>query len=130
MLSNFISHIYRYKKYYLVLVVFIIFWKTLDFPLFKDPTSTVVFTEQGELLSARIADDGQWRFPECDSVPDKFKIAISYFEDEYFNYHLGVNPVSFFRAIKQNIVAGKIVSGASTLTMQTIRLSRKGQSRK
>ncbi len=101
----------------------------MDFPLFRDPTSTIVVTEKGDLLSARIADDGQWRFPELDSVPKKFQIAIKYFEDEYFDYHLGVNPISFVRAIKQNINEGRIVSGASTLTMQTIRLSRKGQSR-
>ena len=111
------------------MLIFIIFWNSLEFPLFRDPTSTVVITEKGELLSARIADDGQWRFPESDSVPKKFQIAIKYFEDEYFDYHLGVNPISFVRAIKQNISEGRIVSGASTLTMQTIRLSRKGQSR-
>ena len=106
-----------------------ILWNSLDFPLFKDPTSTVVITGKGELLAARIADDGQWRFPESDSIPAKFKVAITHFEDEYFYYHLGVNPISFLRAIKQNIIAGEIVSGASTLTMQTIRLSRKGQYR-
>lgn len=111
------------------MLIFIIFWNSLEFPLFRDPTSTVVIAEKGELLSARIADDGQWRFPESDSVPKKFQIAIKYFEDEYFDYHLGVNPISFVRAIKQNINEGRIVSGASTLTMQTIRLSRKGQSR-
>lgn len=110
-------------------MILIIFWNSLDFPLFRDPTSTIVVTEKGDLLSARIADDGQWRFPESDSVPKKFQIAIKYFEDEYFDYHLGVNPISFVRAIKQNINEGRIVSGASTLTMQTIRLSRKGQSR-
>ena len=89
----------------------------------------MIITEKGELLSARIADDGQWRFPESDSIPEKFEIAIKYFEDEYFNNHLGVNPISFIRALKQNISMREIVSGASTLTMQTIRLSRKGKSR-
>ena len=129
MLSKSISHLFSYKWHYLFVLLFIIFWNSLEFPLFKDPTSTVVVTEKGELLAARIADDGQWRFPQSDSIPEKFKVAISYFEDEYFNYHLGVNPISFFRAIKQNIEAGEIVSGASTLTMQTIRLSRKGKYR-
>ena len=129
MLSKSISHLFRYKWNYLFVLLFIIFWNSLEFPLFKDPTSTVVVTEKGELLAARIANDGQWRFPQSDSIPEKFKVAISYFEDEYFNYHLGVNPISFFRAIKQNIQAGEIVSGASTLTMQTIRLSRKGKYR-
>jgi len=84
---------------------------------------------QGRLLAAKIADDGQWRFPKSDSVPDKFSKAITYFEDEYFYIHPGFNPFSIARAFKQNISAGKIVSGASTITMQTIRLSRKGKPR-
>ena len=46
-----------------------------------------------------------------------FKNFIKYFEDEYFDYHFGVNPISFVRAIKQNIKHGRIVSGASTLTI-------------
>jgi len=128
-LNRFLKHILNYKWRYLFIFLFILFWNSLESPLFKDPTSTVVITGKGELLAARIADDGQWHFPQSDSIPEKFKVAITYFEDEYFDYHLGVNPISFLRAIKQNIIAGEIVSGASTLTMQTIRLSRKGQCR-
>ena len=78
----------------------------------------------GELLGARIAADGQWRFPPCDTVPEKFRRCITAFEDRYFDYHFGVNPLAIARAIKQNISARSIVSGGSTLTMQTIRLSR------
>ena len=111
------------------MLILIIFWNSLDFPLFKDSTSTVVITEKGELLSARIADDGQWRFPKSENVPDKFKTAICYFEDEYFYYHPGVNPVSLIRAFYQNIKANKVISGGSTISMQTIRLSRNGKSR-
>lgn len=41
--------------------------------LFKGTSySTVVTSREGELLGARIADDGQWRFPPADTVPDKF----------------------------------------------------------
>lgn len=75
------------------------------------------------MLSAQIADDGQWRFPEVDSVPEHFAAAICYFEDEYFFYHPGINPVSMFRALRQNVSAGHVVSGGSTLTMQLVRLS-------
>ena len=100
-----------------------LFYNCIKFPLFKDPTSTVLISKDGDLLSARIADDGQWRFPESDSIPKKFELAIKCFEDEYFEYHFGVNPISILRAIKQNLSEKKIVSGASTLTMQTLRLS-------
>ncbi len=97
--------------------------------LFNDPYSTVIFDRHQNLLSARIAGDGQWRFPESKELPDKFIKAITCFEDTWFFYHPGVNPVSIARALKQNISAGKVVSGGSTITMQTIRLSRKGKPR-
>lgn len=93
--------------------------------LFDVPYSTVVSDRNNELLGARIANDQQWRFPKADSVPEKYKICLTEFEDRYFRRHWGVNPLAIARAIKQNINKGGIVSGASTITMQTIRLSRK-----
>ena len=98
-------------------------------PLFNDPYSTVLESKKGELLSAKIAQDGQWRFPEGKAVPEKFATCIRLFEDEYFYWHLGINPVSIVRAAKQNWEADKIVSGGSTLTMQVVRLARKGKPR-
>ena len=119
----------RNVLFIILLLLGIWFLFCLPKPLFNDPLSTVMVDKNNVLLSAKIADDGQWRFPTNDSVPEKFKIAICYFEDEYFYRHPGVNPVSLFRAAKQNIKAGKIVSGGSTITMQLIRLSRKRKKR-
>ncbi len=93
-------------------------------PRFNAPLSTVVEASDGSLLGARIADDGQWRFPSSDQVPEKFEKALLTFEDRYFYYHPGINPVSIFRAFKDNLKAGEIVSGGSTITMQVARLSR------
>ncbi|RAV28354.1 penicillin-binding protein 1C [Sinomicrobium soli] len=98
-------------------------------PLFHAPYSTVIESRNGELLGARIAADGQWRFPESDSIPGKFEQCVLHFEDEYFYYHPGINPVSAMRALWQNIRSGKVVSGGSTITQQVIRLSRKGRKR-
>lgn len=104
------------------------YYFSLPGDLFKDiPCSTVVMDRNGELLGARISDDGQWRFPPCDTVPEKFAIAVTEFEDRYFRYHPGVNPAAVARAAVQNIRNGKVVSGGSTLTMQVIRLYRKGE---
>lgn len=108
-------------------IAFILFvWYIFCLPsqLFDVPYSTVVSDRNGELLGARIAKDEQWRFPVSDSVPDKFKQCLIEFEDRHFYHHWGVNPLSVFRAIKQNFDGSRIVSGASTITMQTIRLSR------
>ena len=97
----------------------------LPHDLFKGTAYSKVLTDRnGELLNARIAADGQWRFPPADSVPEKFRTAITAFEDRWFRWHPGVNPASLARAAWQNLSSGKVVSGGSTITMQVIRLSR------
>jgi penicillin-binding protein 1C len=93
-------------------------------PRFNAPYSTVVEASDGSLLGARIADDGQWRFPGFEHVPEKFEKALLSFEDRYFYFHPGINPVSIVRALISNIKAGEIVSGGSTITMQVARISR------
>lgn len=113
----------------LLAVFLIIFYFSLPAPLFEDPYSTVLEDRNGNLLSASIADDGQWRFPLQQNVPEKFKMAIVEFEDKRFYSHYGVDPWAIGRAIKQNVQAGRIVSGGSTITMQVMRLARKSQSR-
>lgn len=120
---------YSCKWPVLVGLFIVILFLFLPVVRFDDPTSTIIEDREGSLLAARIADDGQWRFPQCDSVPEKFKTALRLFEDEYFNSHPGINPISILRALKQNIKEGKIVSGGSTISMQLVRLSRKGKSR-
>ena len=86
--------------------------------------STVVEDRGGELLGARIASDEQWRFPPSDSIPVKFRTALIEFEDRWFAFHHGVNPVSIVRTAIGNIKAGHVTSGGSTITMQVIRMSR------
>ena len=93
--------------------------------LFRDVSySTVVEDRDGNLLGARIAADGQWRFPPRDTVPEKFATALIQFEDRWFRWHPGVNPVAIVRALAGNLKAGHVTSGGSTLTMQVIRMSR------
>lgn len=98
-------------------------------PLFPESCSTLLYASDGELLGARIAPDGQWRFPPGDTLPPKFVTALLHYEDKRFYYHPGVDPAAVLRAAASNIRAGKIQSGGSTLTMQLARLARKGQPR-
>lgn len=100
----------------------------LPTPLFQDPLATVVEGNDGTLLGARIADDGQWRFPALDSVPDKFTSCILLFEDEHFYSHPGFNPVAMSKALWGNLTTDRR-RGGSTITQQVIRLSRKGKER-
>jgi len=110
-------------------LVLVVYYFSLSRTLFQEPYSTVIESKEGELLGAKIATDGQWRFPAQDSVPYKFKKCIVYFEDQYFYKHPGFNPMAMVNAVKQNNRAGKVVRGGSTLTQQVIRLSRKGKGR-
>ena len=106
-------------------VLCIVYLCCLPRDLFEGTTYSKVLTDRnGELLNAKIAEDGQWRFPPSDSVPEKFCTAITTFEDRWFRWHPGVNPVSLARAVYQNLSSGRVVSGGSTITMQVIRLSR------
>lgn len=98
-------------------------------PRFRSSLSTVVEANDGSLLGARIADDGQWRFPSSEEVPEKFEKALLTFEDRWFHFHPGINPVSVARAVIYNFRAGEIVSGGSTITMQVARIAAGNRSR-
>lgn len=93
-------------------------------PLFAPGYSSVLLGDNGELLGARIAPDGQWRFPPSAEVPEKYRLALIHFEDKRFMRHPGVDPAALLRSAYLNRRRGKVVSGGSTLTMQVVRLSR------
>lgn len=120
------------KKYYFLTawaIIFTVWIFCTPNQFFDAPTCTILTDKDGNILNARIADDGQWRFPPREDVPYKFKMAIIQFEDRDFYDHWGISFKAFGRALQQNISAGRVVSGGSTITMQVVRLSRKGKSR-
>lgn len=124
------TFVFNHKlKLTVLLIVSLLYWWWLPSKLFDKPCSTVLLDANNELLSAKIASDGQWRYPQSDSVPVKFKHCITLFEDEYFYYHPGINPISVFKSIKRNVSSGKVKSGGSTITMQVARMMRGNQSR-
>lgn len=105
------------------------FYYLLPNELFDTAYSFVIESREGHLLGARIAEDGQWRFPPLQEVPEKFEKCIVAYEDRYFYYHPGINPVAVVEAIQSNRKAGKIVRGGSTISQQVIRLARKNPKR-
>lgn len=119
------------RPYILIGGILLTTWWYFSIPsqIFHVPYATVTESSDGELLGARIAEDGQWRFPPPDSIPDKFATCLITFEDENFRWHPGVDPLALVRAIGQNISENRVVSGASTLSMQVIRMSRNNPSR-
>lgn len=113
----------------LLALLAVAYYFCLPHPLFNRPSCMVLEDRDGQLLGAKIASDGQWRFPAIDSIPQKFEIALLQFEDQRFYRHIGVDFWSLGRALGQNIRNGRVVSGGSTLSMQVIRLSRPGKAR-
>ena len=102
-------------------------------PLISKPYSTLLYTTETSgrevLLGARIASDGQWRFPSGSEVPEKFAVCLTQYEDKRFWYHPGVDPFALMRAVQLNLTQSRVVSGGSTLTMQLARIARGNQSR-
>ncbi len=85
--------------------------------------STLVLAADDSVLRAFATPDGSWRFPvRAEDVDQKFLRYLRTFEDSRFGWHPGVDPLAILRAGWQAVAAGEIVSGASTLSMQTARL--------
>jgi len=82
-----------------------------------------VEARDGSVLRAFLASDGMWRLPATAADVDPLYLAmLKGWEDRRFDSHPGVDPLAIARALGQALSAGRIVSGASTLSMQTARL--------
>ncbi len=126
-----VPNIFMTKSFKIVaaLILGAVLFLFLPTPKFDDPVSTLLLDRHGRLLGATIASDEQWRFPEIEQVPEKYKIAAIAFEDKRFYHHPGVDVLALGRAVRDNLSRKDIVSGASTISMQVIRLSRKDKQR-
>ncbi|MEO5343054.1 MAG: penicillin-binding protein 1C [Gammaproteobacteria bacterium SHHR-1] len=85
--------------------------------------STEVVDRQGRPLRRFLSDDGYWRLPvELERLDPAFINNLLSIEDKRFYRHHGVDPLALLRAGWQWLSQGSIVSGGSTLSMQTVRL--------
>ena len=95
----------------------------LALPDQQEDFATVVLDDEGYPLRAFADKNGVWRYHvNLDEVSPEYINALIAYEDRYFYYHFGVNPISFVRAAWQYLVNQRIISGGSTLTMQVARL--------
>ena len=85
-----------------------------------------VFTDMhGEVIRAELASDEQWRLEvTLDEISPHVPAAFIALEDQRFYSHGGIDLVAVGRAVLSNFDAGRIVSGASTISMQLARLSK------
>lgn len=113
------------KPFYFAIVLFVLFLVTeLIFPVqTKINYSQLILSNDQKLLNASLSSDQQWRMKAGIQELNPLLVKTLIFkEDRWFRLHPGVNPVSLLRALWQNIHSGKRVSGASTITMQVVRM--------
>jgi penicillin-binding protein 1C len=85
--------------------------------------STLVVDRNGRLLRPYATKEGRWRLPvRVDEVDPRYAAALLAYEDKRFRSHPGVDLLALARAAIQFVGNGRIVSGASTITMQVARL--------
>ncbi|GAA5178439.1 penicillin-binding protein 1C [Niveibacterium umoris] len=95
------------------------------FPLRLPPREAglIVAAADGTPLRTWPSVDGVWRYPvTAEQVSPRYLEAVLTYEDRWFRWHPGVNPVALLRAAWQWARNGRIVSGGSTLTMQVARM--------
>jgi penicillin-binding protein 1C len=91
-------------------------------PIPHDEAGLVVVARDGSPLRGWPDADGVWRFPVTpEQVSPRYLDALLTYEDRWFYWHPGINPVAMLRAAWQWGVHGRIVSGGSTLSMQVAR---------
>ena len=113
----------RWVKVFLAFIVVLMVLNFILPPKLNVSYSTLVTDKKGEILHAFLSTDEKWRmFVELNEISPMLRKAILAKEDKYFNYHFGVNPVSIFRAAFNNITKNRRTSGASTITMQVVRM--------
>lgn len=110
------------KSAFILFLLFI--FLDLTFPLnIKDDYSKMVYSSENKLLFATLNTSDKWRMKSnLDEITPILQKTIVEKEDQYFWIHPGINPISFVRAVFNNIIKGKRTSGASTITMQVARL--------
>ena len=94
------------------------------FPVRTDvPYAPLITARDGQILHAFLSRDDKWRvYAELSEITPTLRDAILFKEDKYFYCHPGFNPVAMLRAAGRNLLTGRRTSGASTITMQTVRL--------
>jgi len=87
------------------------------------PSSTVVEFADGTPAQIFLSPDEKYRIAVgLGEVDPDYIAALLRFEDKRFPHHPGVDPIAIVRALALNIRHGRVVSGASTITMQLVRV--------
>ena len=88
----------------------------------KSELSLNLVDRDGRSLRREVsARDGVNDWTNLDQKPELLVTAIVLAEDKHYQKHSGIDFFAILRAFKDNLQAGRVVSGASTITQQTLR---------
>ncbi|MGN7890214.1 penicillin-binding protein 1C [Dyadobacter sp. 22481] len=108
----------------LICLILVFFALDLAFPFNPDIRYATQITDpKGRVVHAFLSREDKWRlYSNVDEITPLLRKTLIYKEDQYFYYHPGVNPFAVVRAAVRNAFSGRRTSGASTITMQVVRL--------
>ncbi len=88
-----------------------------------EPPSTVVRFRDGSPAYAFLSPDDKYRIvTDPAAVAPAYLTALLRFEDKRFYLHPGVDPLALARSVRTNLAARRVLTGASTITMQLVRI--------
>jgi len=95
-----------------------------SFPFRPAPSySQLILARDSTVMHAYLSADDKWRLKtELHEISPLLREVIVEKEDRFFYWHFGVNPLAVLRAAANNLIQGRRTSGASTITMQVVRL--------
>lgn len=102
--------------------LFLLLAPSLPSRLSQEHSQQVLYSD-GEPAFVFLSEDEKFRMPvKAGDVAPEYVEALLRFEDKRFYLHGGVDPIALGRAVYQNLAAGSVTSGASTITQQLVRV--------
>lgn len=122
------THMRRHRVLYITVGILILLWIIIKIfftpPLLSDTHfGRAYFDRNGKLLRITLSADDKYRlYTPLDKISPDVQRATILYEDKYFKYHIGINPISLIRATINYFSGVENPAGASTITMQVARI--------
>ncbi len=82
---------------------------------------TILYDRTGQTELYRLYDEENRILVDHDAIPESVRLATIASEDASFYTHHGIDPLSILRALRANVMSGRIEQGGSTITQQLAR---------
>ena len=108
----------------ILVLVYLVILAFFTQPLLNDTNfSRVFYDRNGKLLRITLSADDKYRiYTPLNEISPTLQRATILYEDKYFKYHIGINPIALARATRNYFSGVQHPAGASTITMQVARI--------